>query len=167
MWNLIIFLIVVGMLLLVSETFMPGGILGTIGFILVAIGIVITYREHGSTTGNIVLVVSVVSTLLLVIIGLKVFPKTRLGKMVILDSDVSKENGYNSSVANLDGLVGMTGSVVTDLRPAGIAMIDDKRVDVISEGGYITSGESIKVIRIDGNKVLVIKENTNSSGGTT
>lgn len=166
MWNIIIFLIVVGMLLLVSETFMPGGILGTIGFILVLIGLVITYREHGASTGHTVLAVTLVSTVVLVVAGLKIFPKTRLGKSVILESDVSKENGYDSSIERLDGMVGMTGVVLTDLRPAGIAKIDEKRVDVTSEGGYIISGESIKVIKIDGNKVLVMKEDTNNFGGT-
>jgi membrane-bound serine protease (ClpP class) len=166
MWNVIIFLIVVGILLLVSETFVPGGILGTIGFILVAVGIVMTYHEHGSTTGNIVLVATLVGTILLVIIGLKIFPKTRLGKMVILKTAVSKGKGYDSSVETLSGLAGKSGVVITDLRPAGIAKIDDKRVDVVSEGGYIDSGTNIKVIRIDGNKVLVVKDNINHCGGT-
>jgi len=166
MWNIIIFLIVVGMLLLVSETFMPGGILGTIGFILVLVGVIMTYNMHGSSMGHTVLGITLVSTIVLVVAGLKIFPKTSLGRSVILDNNVSKENGFDTSLDKLDGLLGMSGSVLTDLRPAGIAKINDKRVDVTSEGGYISSGESIKVVRIDGNKVLVVKDNTNNSGGT-
>ncbi len=157
MWNIIIFLIVVGILLLVSETFMPGGILGTIGFILAVSGIVITYREYGAQMGHIVLTASLVGTVVFVVAGLKIFPHTRLGKSVILQSSVSKENGYDSSVEELAGLEGKTSEVINDLRPAGIAMIDGKRVDVVSEGGYIERGSKIKVITIDGNKVLVVK----------
>lgn len=158
MWNIIIFLIVIGMMLLVSETFMPGGILGTIGFILVLIGIIITYREHGSTTGHIVLAVSFVSTGVFVVVGLKIFPNTRLGKLIILHSDVSKESGYDSSIKGLDDLSGKSGVALTDLRPSGIAMIDDNRINVVSEGGYIERDTKVKVVKIDGNKVLVIKD---------
>ena len=158
MWNIIIFLIVIGMILLVSETFMPGGILGTIGFILVLIGIIITYREHGSTTGHIVIAVSFLSTGVLVAVGLKIFPNTRLGKMIILKSDVSKKSGYDSSVERLEGLTGKSGVAMTDLRPSGIAMIDEKRINVVSEGGYIERDTNVKVVKIDGNKVLVIKD---------
>jgi len=158
MWNIIIFLIVVGMLLLVSETFMPGGILGTIGFILVVIGVVMTYREHGTTTGNIVLLVSVLSSFLFVYIGLKIFPHTRLGKMVILADDVSKKNGYDSSISGHASLIGKTGEVLTDLRPAGVAKIEGQRVDVISEGGYISKGERVKVITVEGSRVLVLHD---------
>jgi membrane-bound serine protease (ClpP class) len=94
----------------------------------------------------------------LVAVGLKIFPNTRLGKMIILQSDVSKKNGYDSSVERLEGLSGKSGVTLTDLRPAGIAMIDEKRVNVVSEGGYIENDTAVKVIKVDGNKVLVIKD---------
>ena len=43
------------------------------------------------------------------------------------------------------------------LRPAGIAEIEGKRIDVVTEGGYIEKGEKIIVISSEGIKVVVAK----------
>ncbi|HEV2107758.1 MAG TPA: NfeD family protein, partial [Thermomicrobiales bacterium] len=43
-------------------------------------------------------------------------------------------------------LLGKRGTALSDLRPGGIADIDGQRVDVVSEGGYIRSGEAIEVV---------------------
>jgi membrane-bound serine protease (ClpP class) len=43
------------------------------------------------------------------------------------------------------------------LRPAGIAVIEDKRVDVVSEGGYIEKGTWVKVLAIDGPRIMVAR----------
>lgn len=161
MWNVITFLIVVGILLLVIETIMPGGIIGTIGLILAVSGIVMTYREYGMTTGHIVLSATTLGSLLFIYLGLKIFPKTKLGKLVILDNSVSKARGFDSSIENLKGLAGKNGIAVSNLRPVGIALIDGKRVDVISDGGYIEKDTPILVLRVDGSKVLVVAENNN------
>ena len=55
------------------------------------------------------------------------------------------------------GILGKTGKTVTLLRPAGMAMIDGKRVDVLSNEGVIEIGTEIKVINTSGNRVLVEK----------
>ncbi len=157
MWNLIIFLIVIGTIMMVAETFLPGGIFGFVGFCLTLTGVVLTYKHHGMRAGHLVLTGSTFGAGALIYVGLKAFPNTRFGKMVILDNKVSKEKGYDVSIDSLKGLEGKIGTVYTDLRPAGIAIIDDKRVDVVSEGGYIEKGTDIKIARIDGNRVLVVK----------
>ena len=46
-------------------------------------------------------------------------------------------------------LTGHTGTAVSDLRPAGIAVIDGARYDVVTEGEYIQAGEAIIVLRDD------------------
>jgi membrane-bound serine protease (ClpP class) len=43
-------------------------------------------------------------------------------------------------------MVGLRGIALTDLRPAGIAWIDNHRVDVVTEGDFIEEGRSIEVI---------------------
>ncbi len=43
-------------------------------------------------------------------------------------------------------LLGRQGIALSDLRPGGIANIDGQRVDVVSEGDYIRSGEAIEVV---------------------
>jgi membrane-bound serine protease (ClpP class) len=41
------------------------------------------------------------------------------------------------------------------LRPAGIAMIEGARVDVVSDGEMIEAGARIQVMRVDGNRIVV------------
>ena len=56
--------------------------------------------------------------------------------------------------------IGKSGTTRSDLRPAGIAIIDNKRIDVVSEGGFIEKDCSIKVLAVDGPRVIVTKEDT-------
>jgi membrane-bound serine protease (ClpP class) len=51
--------------------------------------------------------------------------------------------------------VGQHGETATPLRPAGIALIDGVRVDVVSEGEMIAAGVAIVVTRMEGNRIVV------------
>ena len=44
------------------------------------------------------------------------------------------------------------------LRPSGTVLIDEERVDVVADGEFIASGESIVVFKVVGNKIFVKKE---------
>ena len=52
-------------------------------------------------------------------------------------------------------LIGRAGLTITPLRPAGTITIDDERIDVVSEGGYIDNGQSVKVIKVEGSRIVV------------
>jgi membrane-bound serine protease (ClpP class) len=41
------------------------------------------------------------------------------------------------------------------LRPAGIAEIEGNRVDVVSEGGFVPVGQMIKVVKVEGSRIIV------------
>jgi hypothetical protein len=43
-------------------------------------------------------------------------------------------------------LVGQRGRALSDLRPGGFARIGNKRVDVVTQGDYITEGDLIEVV---------------------
>ena len=52
-------------------------------------------------------------------------------------------------------LLGKEGTTLTPLRPAGTAMIDGERYDVVSDGGYMDPNKPIKVIKVEGTRVVV------------
>jgi membrane-bound serine protease (ClpP class) len=52
-------------------------------------------------------------------------------------------------------LHGRTGTAVSYLRPAGIASIDGRRVDVLTEGEFIAQGTPIRVVRVEGARIFV------------
>ena len=85
---------------------------------------------------------------LVIMIG--VFIYIAVTKLTLKDN-VDETSGQIKD-ASLEGAMGVT---LSDLRPSGMAMINDERIEVYSEGNYIKQNSPIKVKRIDGSKILV------------
>lgn len=47
------------------------------------------------------------------------------------------------------------GIALSQLRPAGTADFSGERLDVVTEGAFVTSGSRIKVIAVEGTRVIV------------
>ena len=62
-----------------------------------------------------------------------------------------------AGVGEYQNLLGAIGQALTDLRPAGLAQFGERRVDVVSRGDYITKGTSVRIVEIEGNRVVVEK----------
>jgi membrane-bound serine protease (ClpP class) len=154
-----IILFIVGIILIVGEFFVPGGILGTAGVIAILSGIVLA----GGSVSNILLSILIAAfvTTVVSIIFLKYFGyRGPLRKIVLFDS-TKTEKGYISSVTNKE-LIGLEGETLTPLRPSGTAVINHERYDVITEGGYIGINKPVKIIKTEGSRIVVrevIQEN--------
>jgi membrane-bound serine protease (ClpP class) len=57
--------------------------------------------------------------------------------------------------ADLTPLTGKTGTAASFLRPAGIATIGGRRVDVLTAGEFIAAGTPVRVVRVEGARVFV------------
>lgn len=154
-----ILLIAIGLILLLIEIFLvPGfGAAGIPGIILMVAGIVTVGIRHGLTTGLIYAGITVAITIPICIIALWLVPHTRVGKIMILGTSESRQEGYSSSSPEFEKLIGKSGTALTSLRPTGAGMIDGKRVDVVTEGDFIEKGTEIEVVKVEGNKVVVSK----------
>ena len=155
-------LMVIGMLLLIAgfvlvgtEMVLPGfGAPGITGGICLVAGIFCTADsiEEGLT---ITLIVAVILALMFAVI-LALFHMKRIKSPIVLQEEMKAEKGYLST-SDLEYLVGKEGIAATDLRPAGKCDIDGIIFDVRSEGKYIAKGQNVRIIRIQGN-TLIIKE---------
>ena len=67
------------------------------------------------------------------------------------DGDSSPLPGVDSYVA----LLGQVGTTTSMLRPAGMAKLGDRYVDVISEGDFIDRDTPIQVVEVEGTRVVV------------
>jgi len=67
-----------------------------------------------------------------------------------------------NSGTETSSLVGLDGVAATDLKPSGSATINDKRVDVISSGVFISAGTSIVVTKHEGSRVVVELDDSGS-----
>ncbi len=84
--------------------------------------------------------------------------KTDFWKKLSSPTAQLKEDGYNSSIG-LENLLGEEGTADTDLRPSGWVQVGEKRIFVVTEGSYIDKNETIKIMTVDGNRVVVRKIN--------
>ena len=55
----------------------------------------------------------------------------------------------------LKTLVGKSGTAITPLRPAGVALIDGHRVDIVTRGEFVETETEVEVILVEGNRVVV------------
>lgn len=155
-------LIVVGMLLggffllLVEIAIIPGfGVVGIKGIILIVLALGLAFWKLDSRTAAVYTLVAFALLIALSLWLVFVFPHTRLGKRFILQTTISTEGGYVSTV-DLSRFLGQTGISTSDLRPSGIARIGEERVDVMSEGDFIPKGTKLKAVRVKSGNVIVI-----------
>jgi membrane-bound serine protease (ClpP class) len=158
-----IILFIVGLILLLIEIFMvPGfGVFGVSGIALMIVSLFLGLISDFPlidwdiiSVAIIQLALTLLSTLVIMALMLKYLPKTSVVTKLVLDKKVEQKSGYGT-LPSLKDLVGREGIAYTDLRPSGTALIDGKRVDVISEGDYIQRDSPIIVKAVEGLKVIV------------
>ena len=73
---------------------------------------------------------------------------------LILDEKQRNRDGYTST-ADKNELIGAIGVCATDLRPAGTITVEGEPIDVVTEGGFVDKGNIVKVIGVEGSRVVV------------
>lgn len=144
---------ILGLILVVFEIFVPGfGAPGFIGFVLLVFGIAMTAKNIQEALTLIGIIVVILAIALL--ITFRSATKGRLAKTLVLSSALKKEAGY-SGTDDLGYLYGKQGVTVTVLRPAGTAEIESVKMDVVSEAEFIPQGAAVKVIKVEGRRIVV------------
>ena len=146
---LILTLLILGAILLFLETLLPGMIAGLIGFICLMAAVILGYRDFGYQTGSLILAGVLVGLLIGTWCWLKFFPGSRVAKTFISQGSVG-ELGVDKPE-----LLNGTGVALTQLRPSGTASINGQRVDVVTEGGLIERGTAVKVVAVEGARIVV------------
>jgi membrane-bound serine protease (ClpP class) len=90
-------------------------------------------------------------------IAARFLPKTQLFHHLVLDAEMNKEKGFQSaSASEAKSLVGLKGKAETFLRPAGIGVFGDKRLDVVTrDGQYLPKDTPIIIAEAHGNRIVV------------
>jgi membrane-bound serine protease (ClpP class) len=154
--------VAIGIALLALELiFIPGfGIAGIAGILAILAGVIMSMLGEGNapqmiliTTGRVAL--ALVISIILLLVFMRSLSKFSLGRRLVLETELSNKDGFASAPESDSRWLGKTGRAATPLHPAGIAEIDGERVDVVSDGELIDAEELIKVVRVDGNRVVV------------
>jgi membrane-bound serine protease (ClpP class) len=146
---LVIILLVLGVVLLLLETILPGMIAGLIGIGCLLGGIVAGYTEFEPPIGHYIFAGVLAGLIGGFALWAKYFPTSRFARFFVSTREVGTVG------AERPELLERTGTALTRLRPSGTALIDGKRVDVVTEGPFIDRGTPVKVIAVEGLRVVV------------
>lgn len=146
-------LFVAGIVLILAEFLLPGGVLGALGVVLMLGSAALAVSEYPNMALFIVLGQLVLGSII-IILGLVVISKTGAGKGLTLSGAFTEEEGYVNLPTDAK-LVGAKGVVLTALRPAGTIVVGDERIDAVSNGSFIEKDQTVKIIEVHGNRVVV------------
>nr|WP_026073425.1 nodulation protein NfeD [Robertmurraya massiliosenegalensis] len=149
--TLILFVLGVGLIIL--EFFLPGGVAGIIGFISIMASLFLA-------TDNVVymgisLLIAIGVSILASILMIKVFgKKMKIFRKIVLRDSTNTESGYVSNRTRSE-LIGVVGKTLTALRPSGTVLVEDERLDVVSEGAFIEKNKMVKIVKAEGARIVV------------
>lgn len=145
----VITLLVAGAVLLLLETILPGMIAGVLGLLCLVAGVIQAYIAFGPQTGSYVLIGVIVAMILGTIVWFKYFPDSRAARAF------TSQRTSGDIHTDRPELLNQSGTALTPLRPSGTAVINGHRVDVVTEGAMIDRNAPIKVVAVEGMRVVV------------
>ncbi len=147
--TLIATLLILGGVLLFLETLLPGMIAGILGFICLMAAVILGYQGFGPQVGSLILAGVLVGLLIGTWCWLKFFPESRVARKFI------SRNSVGELGVDKPELLNATGTALTQLRPSGVASLNGQRVDVVTEGGLIERGAAVRVVAVEGSRIVV------------
>ncbi|TQR10614.1 NfeD family protein [Psychrobacillus soli] len=148
-----IIIFVIGVLLIIAEFFLPGGISGILGAAAIIFSIILA-------GGNIVqMSIAVLIALTVAIVGMVIIMKffgkqmKALNKIILSDATTT-EQGYVSNENRID-LIGKVAITMTALRPSGTIRIDNERIDAVSDGSFVAKDKHVTIIKVEGSRIVV------------
>ena len=151
----IIICVLAGVILLIVEAFMPGfGVPGISGIILLLAGVAMTWYEYGAMVGLGTTVAVLALVGVAISVSLKSASSGRLSKSDLILHDTETPPSEN---ADMQLLVGKEGVVKNTLRPVGTAEFDCGKLHVTSDGEYVSEGQKVRIVRVEGTQIFVNK----------
>jgi len=155
--TLIILLFALGILFLAVEVIIPGGILGSIGGLLMFGGCVAAFLKFGTGGGMIAVSVALAVAALAFFIEFRVLPKTAVGRRAFLTKEITGVSAAFGDEAR--DLIGKSGQALTMLSPSGYILIDGKRYEAFCQSGQVPAGAALDVIGADNFRLIVSETN--------
>jgi membrane-bound serine protease (ClpP class) len=139
-------------ILLELHVFPGHGIAGGLGVVALVAAIVLAFGFAFVFVAVQSLAVAIVLTAIAFALTTRVYPENafvkRLAFAGVQGADYVAGGDYRA-------LLGLTGIASSYLRPAGVATIDGRRIDVLTEGEFVTAGTAVRVTRVEGSRIFV------------
>ena len=146
-------LFVLGLALVFFEAFLPGGVLGVLGGIMVIASCVLAVM-HFPEYALLIVAGELAAGVIVLAVALSMLRHSFMGRLLTLSKRQTVEEGYVNSPSD-QTLIGIEGEVYTPLRPVGTVILRGERVQAVTYGTYVPKGAVIRVIEVHGNRVVV------------
>ena len=155
-WIWAVLLLVVGTGLAVMEIFFPSaGILAFLSVTALLAAIVLGFNQ-GPLTGIFIVLATLVGLPTAIVLGFKYWPKTAMGRRVLLTAPTSEEVlPDDPEKERLKGLIGRLGRAKSKMLLSGVILVDGRTVDAVSESLPIEVGQTVRVVQVRGHRVVV------------
>lgn len=157
-----VMLILLGVLLLLSEVFIPsGGLLLILALTALVSGVVMIFytpesEGGGLTSGLVTLIVLVLLAPVLISIALYYWPHTPMARLLRLKAPQEDTSlAASAAVAALEQYRGQVGKTLTPHQPSGQTEVFGKRLDSLADGMFLEAGEFVKVVAIRQGHLIV------------
>lgn len=141
-----------GVGVIIAEVILPsGGLLSVLAMGLFGYSLYLVFQEFSHAVFMGFIAVDIITIPLLVLVSFRMLAKSP----VTLNTALKREDGVSSQAPELDGFLGREGRALSDLRPSGTALIDGRRIDVVSRGEFIEKNSHLVVFAVTGNQVIV------------
>lgn len=155
-WAWMVLLLVLGLALTILEIFIPSfGILGFLAISSIIAAIVVAFMESPGV-GLVVLAGAIFGLPVVVVLSLRWWPRTPIGRRVLLtipeNDDVLPDS---DKLRDLRRLIGQVGRAKSKMLPSGAVSINGRTIDAVSEGMPIDPGQPVRVIEVHGMTVTV------------
>jgi membrane-bound serine protease (ClpP class) len=139
-------------ILLELHVFGGQGIAGALGALALLAAVVLAFGLPFFYVAIQALAIAIVLSALLLALAARVFPRGTFMRRVAFSAVQGPD--YVAS-ADHRALLGQTGFATSFLRPAGVASVDGKRVDVLTDGDFVPAGSPVRVSRVEGARIFV------------
>jgi membrane-bound serine protease (ClpP class) len=151
-----VLLILGGVVLIALEVLViPGfGVAGLLGLAAIAVAVFRIFQDDFIA----VLGWSALFGSVLLGLALWLLPNLRIAAPFMLETRLTNrppEPADPTVPGPYDRLLGQIGVAASDLRPAGVARLGGERVDVVTQGDFVSAGSTIEVLRVEGNRIVV------------
>ncbi|MBU0278106.1 MULTISPECIES: NfeD family protein [unclassified Gemella] len=152
----VLVLFIASILLIIAELFVPGGILGVFGTITLIYSIIEVNNE--SYTITFIIIISFIVSSIWCFINIYLFKNKFLFlNKLVLNEKITTDAGYVAKESDLT-LINKELIAFTDLRPSGIAIFENEKYDVVTEGEFVEKGNKLIVIKVEGMRIIVRKK---------
>jgi membrane-bound serine protease (ClpP class) len=131
----------------------PGhGVPGVAGGIALIASAMLAFGGSALVVGLQTVASAMLATIVVFYLATRVFPENAWMKKLTFAAAQGAD--YVTS-GDFSALIGRSGTASSFLRPAGIAVVDGLRVDVLTHGEFIPAGTPVRVTSVEGARIFV------------